>query len=143
MKTEGSAMTMPMNSESALAFRKLLTCMRILRMRGDDMAEDIWDAVEALSLNFHAEAKPPNENAINTPKKNDGSSLERLVRRIHVMPIGDVDIHSAQEICWCHPTETTPNVWTHNAKDCREASERRTGERCSAGWVNIAEYKQP
>lgn len=61
-------------------------------------------------------------------------------RRIHVIPIADVEIHSAQSICWCHPTEVEPMIWVHNAKDCREKEERVTGEKCSAGWINIAEY---
>ena len=69
--------------------------------------------------------------------------LERFVRRIHVIPIGDVELHAAQEICWCHPIETEPKIWVHNAKDCREARERATGEKSSEGWINIAEYVPP
>lgn len=76
--------------------------------------------------------------------ENGGSrSVERLVRRIHVLPIGDVELHAAQELCWCHPTETEPRLWVHNAKDVREARERATGEKCSDGWINIAEYVPP
>ena len=60
-------------------------------------------------------------------------------RRYHTLPVGDVEIHAAQETCWCHPTETSPNVWVHNAKDCREAEERITGEGTGEGWVVIAE----
>lgn len=67
---------------------------------------------------------------------------KRLNRRLHVIPIGDVEVHSAQEICWCHPLETADNIWTHNAKDCREAKERKTGEKCSEGWICIAEFIQ-
>lgn len=66
--------------------------------------------------------------------------ITQFVRRIHVLPVGDEGIHAAQEICWCHPTEIEPRLWVHNAKDCREAEERITGEKCSDGWVNIAEY---
>lgn len=62
-----------------------------------------------------------------------------MYRRIHVIPVGDVEIHAAQELCWCHPTETEPRLLVHNAKDCREARERVTGEKCSDGWINIAE----
>lgn len=61
------------------------------------------------------------------------------VQRIHSIPVGDLELHAAQETCWCHPTETAPAVWVHNAKDCRESRERVTGEKCSAGWINIAE----
>lgn len=73
-------------------------------------------------------------------------SVRRLVRRVHVIPIGDTGgpgndgLHAAQEICWCHPTETEPRLWVHNAHDCREARERVTGEQCSDGWINIAEF---
>jgi len=31
-------------------------------------------------------------------------------------------------------------VWVHNAKDCREAIERATGEKSSDGWICIAEF---
>lgn len=58
-------------------------------------------------------------------------------RRIHVIPIGDYEIHAAQATCWCHPVERE-SVWIHNAKDCREARER-AGIKSSEGWVNIAE----
>lgn len=61
--------------------------------------------------------------------------------RLHTIPIGDYAIHAAQDSCWCHPTAMSEGlVWVHNAKDCRESKERVTGERCSEGWVNIAEY---
>lgn len=59
--------------------------------------------------------------------------------RYHVLPVGDLDIHQAQTTCWCHPLETEPNLWVHNAKDCREARERITGKKVSDGWINIAE----
>lgn len=70
----------------------------------------------------------------------NGDYLGRFFRRIHVLPVGDVEIHAAQEICWCYPTETEPGMWVHHATDCREAHERVTGEKCSEGWINIAEY---
>jgi hypothetical protein len=57
---------------------------------------------------------------------------------IHVIPIGDTDIHAAQGTCWCHPLHRD-GVYTHNAKDCREASERHTGEQSSEGWVLVRE----
>lgn len=62
-----------------------------------------------------------------------------MSRRIHCLPIGDKDVHAAQETCWCHPTEIEPLLWVHNAADCREARERITGQKCSDGWVNVAE----
>lgn len=78
--------------------------------------------------------KPENDNRV-------GSS--EFVRRLHVIPVGDREIHAAQESCWCHPAHTGSNVWVHNAKDCREARERATGEKCSEGWINIAECIMP
>ena len=60
-------------------------------------------------------------------------------QRIHVIPVGDLDVHAAQATCWCNPTETESKLWVHNAKDCREAKERMTDEQCSEGWVNIRE----
>lgn len=80
---------------------------------------------------------------MSTTKSDNGGSVQRMVRRIHVLPVGDVELHAAQSICWCHPTETEPKLWVHNAKDCREARERATGEKCGDGWVNIAEYVPP
>ncbi len=63
--------------------------------------------------------------------------------RIHVIPVGDLDLHAGQEICWCHPTEIDLGIWVHNAKDCREARERVTGERRGPGWDHIVEYITP
>jgi hypothetical protein len=63
------------------------------------------------------------------------------LKRFHSLPIGDAEIHSAQATCWCHPTETDPGVWVHNAKDCREAHERIIGQ-CSVGWIVIMEEVQ-
>jgi hypothetical protein len=62
---------------------------------------------------------------------------------LHVIPIGDEQIHAAQEVCWCHPVPRGDGRWTHNAKDCRERLERQTGEQVSEGWVMIAEYVWP
>jgi hypothetical protein len=59
--------------------------------------------------------------------------------RIHVIPVGDLDLHAGQEICWCHPTEVDLGIWVHNAKDCREARER-AGISRSAGWISVMEY---
>ncbi len=68
--------------------------------------------------------------------------IDGMTRRIHVIPVGDVELHAAQEVCWCHPTEVEPNLFAHNAKDCREARER-VGVAISKGWISIAEYKKP
>ena len=57
-----------------------------------------------------------------------------------MVPVADVELHAAQAICWCHPTEMEPGLWVHNAADTREARERVTGKKCSAGWVNVAEF---
>jgi hypothetical protein len=80
---------------------------------------------------------------MNTTKTQPTGSLRRMVRRLHVIPIGDEEIHAAQTLCWCHPTAFEAPLWVHNARDCREAKERATGVKCSDGWVTIAEYVEP
>lgn len=76
-------------------------------------------------------------------KKSPNSKGIPSVWRIHCIPVGDVDIHAAQATCWCHPIESHSGVWTHNAKDCRETTERLTGQRCSDGWRLIVESISP
>jgi hypothetical protein len=69
-----------------------------------------------------------------------------MTRKLHVIPIGDVDIHAAQECCWCSPSQNPDEtaVWRHNAKDCREKRERQGIEaEPGNGWVIIAEYIAP
>ncbi len=44
---------------------------------------------------------------------------------LHVYPHRDSRLHVLGPDCWCHPWEGSLGVWTHNAKDCREAHERR------------------
>lgn len=66
-------------------------------------------------------------------------TLNGIVRHLHCIPIGDLDVHAAQRICWCHPTEVEPCVWAHNASDCREARERVANECVSEGWIIILE----
>lgn len=62
--------------------------------------------------------------------------------RIHIIPLGDVQLHSAQAICWCHPLNTgEDDLWIHHAADTREAHERVNGEKCSDGWALIAEFR--
>jgi hypothetical protein len=60
--------------------------------------------------------------------------------RYHVIPIGDLHFHAAQECCWCNPLIENESLFIHHAKDCRESIERKTGETHSEGWVLIAEY---
>lgn len=59
-------------------------------------------------------------------------------KRIHILPINDTREHYAQELCWCYPLKRN-GIWAHNAKDCREAMERITGEGCSDGWIIVPE----
>ena len=64
--------------------------------------------------------------------------------RIHVIPIGDVEIHAAQEVCWCHPLRSPKEPhrvsYIHHAKDIREAYERSHLEGIEGKpWVCIAE----
>jgi len=61
-------------------------------------------------------------------------------KRVHVMPVGDTEIHAGQACCDCKPTEVEPGVWVHHAWDCREARERLTGEACSDGWLLVYEF---
>lgn len=69
-------------------------------------------------------------------------SKQVMEHRVHVIPVSDAQLHSAQAICWCFPLNTGQgNLWIHNAADCREAHERITGEKCSDGWVLIAEFR--
>lgn len=65
--------------------------------------------------------------------------IETPPRRVHVIPLDDEAMHSAQMKCWCHPIEVGLGVVTHNAKDCREAKER-AGIVTGKGWVHIAEF---
>jgi hypothetical protein len=72
-------------------------------------------------------------------RKSDSGELQH---RIHIIPIDDVQLHSGQAICWCHPLSTDGGkYWIHNAGDCREAFERRDGIKCSEGWVLMAEFR--
>ena len=79
------------------------------------------------------------DNASDDP----GCLVDAIVRRLHVIPIGDEHIHAAQEVCWCYPVTFDGVLWTHNAKDCREVRERQTEEQESEGWIIIAEYVSP
>lgn len=59
---------------------------------------------------------------------------------LHIIPIGDSDRpHIASNYCWCYPVKVDTGNWLHNAKDCREAKERITKEKCSAGWLIVGE----
>lgn len=71
---------------------------------------------------------------------------EELTHRIHVIPVNDVQLHSAQAICWCFPLATeSGRTWIHHAKDCREMKERLIADlvkkQTSDGWVLIAEFR--
>ena len=46
---------------------------------------------------------------------------------IHVLPQNDEREHLLSEFCWCEPRNDA-GVMVHNAADCREISERVTGE---------------
>lgn len=65
------------------------------------------------------------------------------MRRIHCVPVGDVEIHCAQMSCWCHPLledgdDEHVDIVVHNTKDCREAQERIDNQ-SHGGWINIGE----
>lgn len=50
------------------------------------------------------------------------------VFELHTVPLNDLRFHIVGPDCWCYPTLREPRRWAHNAKDCREAYERHTGE---------------
>lgn len=58
---------------------------------------------------------------------------------VHIIPLGDLRLHDAQIDCWCYPMESTPGIWGHNAKDCREARERQGNLKSSPGWILVGE----
>lgn len=58
-------------------------------------------------------------------------------KRLHVIPLGDLDDHEASTECWCHPL-TRDGIVIHNAKDCREQMER-AGKPAGKIWCQIAE----
>lgn len=66
-------------------------------------------------------------------------TMQSKPKRIHVIPLGDTALHSAQQKCWCHPKEVKSGVWLHNAHDCREAKER-AGIVTGKHWSHIAEF---
>lgn len=47
-------------------------------------------------------------------------------RHYHIVPIEDLQDHSADPSCWCNPVEDEedPGIWVHNAMDQREEYER-------------------
>ena len=59
--------------------------------------------------------------------------------KIHTFPVDDLDIHVIGSSCWCHPLETEPGLYIHNAKDCREVVERRTHKNKGKGWEIVRE----
>lgn len=60
----------------------------------------------------------------------------------HVIPIGGDEPHHVCHLsCWCFPLERE-KVVIHNAKDCREAHERRTGDGIAGKqWVRVMEFR--
>lgn len=61
------------------------------------------------------------------------------MKRLHTIPVGDLEVHSAQTSCWCHPVNVESEIWVHNAKDCRESKERSLNKKVSDGWIIISE----
>ena len=62
------------------------------------------------------------------------------MNNIHCIPVGGAEpVHICHSSCWCHPNREG-NVYTHNAKDCREKWERQglnDGE--IRPWVTVEE----
>ena len=61
-----------------------------------------------------------------------------ITKRLHVIPLGDLEDHEASTECWCCPYDDHEGVVTHNAKDCREQMERN-GKPTGKIWCQIAE----
>lgn len=71
-------------------------------------------------------------------------SQQRMVRRVHVIPTNDKDLHAAQMSCWCFPVHIHGGTVVHNAADCREKTERLDGVGYRDGkWVNVVEHVAP
>lgn len=64
--------------------------------------------------------------------------MKKPAKRLHVIPLGDLDDHEASTECWCHPLDISDGIVTHNAKDCREQMER-AGKPTGKIWCRIAE----
>ena len=67
--------------------------------------------------------------------------IKKSAKRLHVIPLGDLEDHEAVTECWCHPV-THDGIVTHNAKDCREQMER-AGKPTGKIWCRIAEKYDP
>ena len=52
------SLAVPLTDKTSAAFKTLKKCVHALRLRGDPMADDIWDAVSILSWSFTPSAKP-------------------------------------------------------------------------------------
>lgn len=64
--------------------------------------------------------------------------MKNPAKRLHVIPLGDLDDHEASIECWCSPLDNGDGTVTHHAKDCREQMER-AGKPTGKIWGRIAE----
>ena len=64
--------------------------------------------------------------------------MKKPAKRLHVIPLGDLDDHEASTECWCSPLDNGDGTVTHHAKDCREQMER-AGKPTGKIWCRIAE----
>lgn len=62
---------------------------------------------------------------------------------IHVIPVGDREMHCAQSACWCKPTvdPKESHLITHNAADGRVRKEKADGRQHGDGWILIGEIR--
>lgn len=63
---------------------------------------------------------------------------EMTPKKIHVIPANDTYLHEGSLRCWCFPLEKEIGIIIHNAKDCREAKERKGTS--TDVWFHVAEY---
>jgi len=65
------------------------------------------------------------------------------MNNIHCIPVGNGEpLHECHTLCWCHPVKDTEsaNLYSHNAKDCREKWERQGVETPDSSlWVTVEE----
>jgi hypothetical protein len=86
---------------------------------------------------------------MDTPKQPPSVASSDIVRRLHSFPVGgDEPLHICNPACWCYPVRDTeqPGLWIHNAKDCREAKERKGRTDLLAVdsfWVLVFENVEP
>lgn len=74
------------------------------------------------------------------PTRTPGCAPEGMTLQLHVLPLDDLQLHAASELCWCQPVRLPTGVLCHHALDGRESAERQQGHGTGRGWLNQIEY---